>query len=113
VIQCDYGGSKKGFVKIPSNLYSALKRLRFERVFKRRIWADAVCINQEDMAERSQQVCMMRDIFANASQVPIWLGDHTERWRKMCELIDELSQGLPHLRRRIPVGVDLLVVMRQ
>ncbi|KAI1880775.1 hypothetical protein JX265_001015 [Neoarthrinium moseri] len=38
------------------------------------IWVDAVCINQSNMQERTHQVAMMRDIFAGASHVNVYLG---------------------------------------
>jgi len=38
------------------------------------IWIDAVCINQHDNVERFHQVQMMRDIYASARRVSIWLG---------------------------------------
>ena len=31
-------------------------------------WIDAICINQADLDERSQQVAIMRDIYASAEQ---------------------------------------------
>ena len=37
------------------------------------IWADAVCINQNDLEERSSQVSMMCDIYKDAQQCQIWL----------------------------------------
>jgi len=40
----------------------------------RRLWADAVCINQEDLSERSSQVELMGRIFAGALCVLAWLG---------------------------------------
>jgi hypothetical protein len=40
----------------------------------RRLWADAVCINQEDLPERTSQVELMGRIFASAYQVLAWLG---------------------------------------
>ncbi|KAL7901878.1 heterokaryon incompatibility domain-containing protein [Trichoderma sp. SZMC 28014] len=40
----------------------------------RRIWADAVCINQEDLSERTSQVELMARIFAGAFRVLAWLG---------------------------------------
>lgn len=39
-----------------------------------RIWIDAICINQTDIEERSQQVALMKDIFSRAEEVHIWLG---------------------------------------
>jgi len=38
------------------------------------IWADAVCINQDDIAERNKQVRMMGRIYAEAAVVTAWLG---------------------------------------
>ncbi|KLU83060.1 hypothetical protein MAPG_02127 [Magnaporthiopsis poae ATCC 64411] len=40
----------------------------------RRLWADAVCINQEDLSERTSQVELMARIFASAHRVISWLG---------------------------------------
>ncbi|KAL2128350.1 hypothetical protein VTI74DRAFT_9291 [Chaetomium olivicolor] len=41
------------------------------------IWADALCINQRDNAERAQQVRIMADIYAAAARVVVWLGEGT------------------------------------
>ncbi|TLS29240.1 hypothetical protein PpBr36_01993 [Pyricularia pennisetigena] len=40
----------------------------------RRLWADAVCINQEDLDERTSQVELMGRIFAGAHRVLAWMG---------------------------------------
>ncbi|OHF00493.1 heterokaryon incompatibility protein [Colletotrichum orchidophilum] len=40
-----------------------------------KIWADAICINQKDLAERNRQVKRMRLIYGRALIVSIWLGD--------------------------------------
>jgi len=40
----------------------------------RRLWADAVCINQEDLQERISQVELMSFIYAGARRVLSWLG---------------------------------------
>ncbi|KAI1173220.1 heterokaryon incompatibility protein-domain-containing protein [Nemania sp. FL0916] len=40
----------------------------------RRLWADAVCINQEDLPERTSQIELMGRIFAGARRVLAWLG---------------------------------------
>ncbi|KAH7305493.1 heterokaryon incompatibility protein-domain-containing protein [Stachybotrys elegans] len=59
--------------KVPRNLCDALKRLRYHDR-PRYLWADSICINQQDLAERSQQVSMMDRIFQNATRVIAWLG---------------------------------------
>ncbi|PNP60666.1 hypothetical protein FNYG_14603 [Fusarium nygamai] len=38
------------------------------------LWADALCINQDDLAEKSVQVRLMRRIYQQADSVLIWLG---------------------------------------
>lgn len=43
----------------------------------RRLWVDAVCINQEDLQERLSQVKLMSFIYAGASRVLSWLGWET------------------------------------
>ncbi|KAK0627606.1 heterokaryon incompatibility protein-domain-containing protein [Immersiella caudata] len=60
-------------VEVGANLYHALRRLRLERT-SRLLWIDAICINQDDIQERSQQVAIMGDIFRNAYGVLVWLG---------------------------------------
>lgn len=62
--------------KIGLSLYGALRQLQSHAPgFHRLIWADALCINQEDTAERSSQVRMMGDIYAKAISTMVWLGE--------------------------------------
>ncbi|KAI1035135.1 hypothetical protein LB503_011723 [Fusarium chuoi] len=62
--------------EVGPNLYFTLAQLsrsiRIRQGFK--VWIDAICINQADLDERSQQVTRMRDIYQSAWQVVIWLG---------------------------------------
>jgi len=39
------------------------------------VWIDAICINQDDLDERSSQLQIMGDIYSQAQDVVIWLGD--------------------------------------
>ncbi|KAI0436917.1 heterokaryon incompatibility protein-domain-containing protein [Xylaria telfairii] len=56
------------------NLACAIRHIRnTERPVD--IWIDALCINQSDMSEKSQQVALMRDIYAGAQEVVVFLGD--------------------------------------
>ncbi|KAK4457256.1 heterokaryon incompatibility protein-domain-containing protein [Cladorrhinum samala] len=63
----------KSTVPIPWNLERALRRLRHP-TRPRNVWADSVCINQEDIPERGQQVSIMRYIYQAAKRVLVWLG---------------------------------------
>jgi hypothetical protein len=58
---------------ITANLRCALIRLRHPEL-PRRLWVDAICINQKDLGERSSQVGMMTKIFGQAARVVAHLG---------------------------------------
>lgn len=60
-------------LKVTGNLYEGLQRLR-RRKSIRVIWVDAVCINQDDVQERNQQILYMARIYKQAKQVVVWLG---------------------------------------
>lgn len=58
-----------------ANLASALHSVRHEASDGSiRLWADAICINQNDLDEKGQQVQLMGDIYRQASVVLSWLG---------------------------------------
>ncbi|KAI1485758.1 HET-domain-containing protein [Biscogniauxia mediterranea] len=63
---------------ITINLYAALHQMRaldneMEYLYTY-IWVDAICINQQDVEEKSRQVPRISDIYAESIQVIIWLG---------------------------------------
>lgn len=66
---------------VTRNLAEALPYLQMECA-KRILWIDAICINQEDLAERGQQVGRMADIYKMARRVVIWLGP-ADRYSKL------------------------------
>lgn len=75
--------------QVTSNLESALRHLRHEEQGRhRRLWVDAICINQADIQERSQQVGQMFDIYNRAKQVIVWLGDGNPDSNKALTFID-------------------------
>ncbi|CAN9475080.1 unnamed protein product [Alternaria alternata] len=43
----------------------------------RKIWIDAICINQEDKEEKAAQVPLMREIYSKARAVVLWMGRST------------------------------------
>ena len=61
---------------VTQNLYGAILRLRNERN-TRTLWIDAVCINQNDVAEKNSQVAIMAEIYRMASGVVVWLGEQS------------------------------------
>jgi hypothetical protein len=65
--------------RVTPNLHLALRHLRSPAGSDSIcLWVDAVSINQQDTDERNQQVAMMRDIYASATEVTIWLGQADE-----------------------------------
>jgi len=63
-------------IYIRMNLFQALKNIRRkDRI--RRIWVDAICINQFDIPERNQHVQRMDSVFAGADRVLVWLGEES------------------------------------
>jgi hypothetical protein len=65
-------------ISITRSLESALRRFRLRNEL-RTIWADAICINQQDLQERGSQVLLMREIYQRAARVLIWLGQDEKR----------------------------------
>ncbi|KAK4221115.1 heterokaryon incompatibility protein-domain-containing protein [Podospora fimiseda] len=63
-------------LSVTVNLHGALTAFRHPKSTgeKRRLWADALCINQEDLPERTSQLELMGRIFAQAHRVLSWLG---------------------------------------
>ncbi|KAL5381414.1 hypothetical protein DPSP01_007128 [Paraphaeosphaeria sporulosa] len=58
------------------------------------LWADALCINQQDIPEKIQQVNLMSAIYRKAANVTVWLGpDEHEDARDLFEDIKCLVEG--------------------
>ena len=76
--------------KITKNLHAALVQLR-QPIAERRLWVDAVCINQQDDAEKSRQVARMGDIFKSASKVLVWLGPSSATSQQAMGFLQTLS----------------------
>ncbi|PYH32135.1 HET-domain-containing protein [Aspergillus neoniger CBS 115656] len=76
---------------IRENLFCALHRLR-RKDENVKLWVDALCINQEDNAEKTRQLACMVDIYSQARIVCIWLGesDTEKRSDKAMEFIPRL-----------------------
>jgi hypothetical protein len=62
--------------EVTINLCRALYYLRLESE-TRDFWIDAICINQEDLNERSSQVQLMRDIYKSSTRTVVWIGEES------------------------------------
>lgn len=78
---------------IKPNLVKVLERLRLKDK-ERTIWIDAICIDQENLSERASQVLLMREIYANARQVLIWLGEKQDGDEHAFEYLDRICTRL-------------------
>jgi hypothetical protein len=62
---------------ITRSLTDVLRRLR-RASEPRTLWADSICINQKDNAEKGHQVGLMASIYRGAARVLIYLGDDSD-----------------------------------
>ncbi|SPN98644.1 uncharacterized protein DNG_01689 [Cephalotrichum gorgonifer] len=67
-ILCD-----KRSINITRNLHEVLLQIR-SPTEPRSLWADAICINQNDIVERGQQVSLMGELYTRANRVLVCLG---------------------------------------
>lgn len=87
LILCD--GAK---IAITMNLGYALCQMELTHEY---IWVDAVCINQQDLAERSAQVALMGRIYSQASQVKVWLGIADRSTKTAFDFILDVASRVP------------------
>ena len=74
---------------ITETLAEALRA--FRKVDKPRIlWADAICIDQDNVTEKGSQVGIMNEIFAFADRVLVWLGPSDYRTAHVYGLLKHL-----------------------
>ncbi|KAF2794677.1 hypothetical protein K505DRAFT_219931, partial [Melanomma pulvis-pyrius CBS 109.77] len=103
-------------LKISRNLSAAL-RAYCHPDRARILWADAICINQADAAEKTQQVAIMADIYSKAKSVQAWVTpaskDTIEAMAFMAQLASKANVGDSEARRLIDdaakAHVDYLV----
>lgn len=99
---------------IRTNLWSCLDNLTllktnsYHDTHWTHVWVDAICINQKDEKEKSQQVRAMSEVYSQAVEVSAWLGPQRlpnyMQWREdiattvessgwlLCDNIDELAE---------------------
>jgi hypothetical protein len=85
-------------MEVTTNLEAALRELRAWKITK--IWVDAICINQRDVAERGIQVPRMGLIYSKATEVIAWLGVEAENSRAACKAIRSLEDLQPDVRQK-------------
>ncbi|KAH8591914.1 heterokaryon incompatibility protein-domain-containing protein [Bisporella sp. PMI_857] len=108
-------------MQITLNLAEALRGLR-DPVAPKRLWADAICIDQTNNVEKNHQVKRMGTIYTSAGQVVVWLGNDNEDIARDCfDLIRSTNSyldqqlaaygtvlGIPTLAKPYPICDDRL-----
>lgn len=84
---------------ITQNLFVALNHFRHVEE-ELRIWIDAICVNQDDLIERGQQVSLMRRVYSQAFSTKVWLGPADEDSDKALSLIHLVSDVYDDCRER-------------
>ncbi|KAI3531656.1 HET domain-containing protein [Colletotrichum filicis] len=83
---------------VTERLFTALVHLRTQQA--RILWVDAICIDQDNFAERGHQVGQMAGIYRQAEQVLIWLGPGTAHTALLMEDLAILHEASTQQRRR-------------
>lgn len=83
---------------ITKTLHDAIVRIRHPKE-TRVLWADAICINQENVEERNGQVQLMSQIYKQAAKVLIWVGNqHTHltdtAFPLICQIVNSFNPKL-------------------
>lgn len=78
---------------VTTNLRDVLRRVRHETE-ERIFWADAICINQDDLEERASQVKLMTSIFSTAQHVVAWLGNDNGDAQEVARFIHDIAKSI-------------------
>jgi hypothetical protein len=84
-------------VSITQNLDTALRHLR-HRDSSRRLWVDALCINQADLKEKAEQVKYMGLIYSHAAKAIVWLGSADTSLQPVKDFLNDLDLKRNYLR---------------
>ncbi|KAH7090840.1 heterokaryon incompatibility protein-domain-containing protein [Paraphoma chrysanthemicola] len=85
--------------KVGCNLENALRALRETPEVQSGllVWADALCINQNDILERNTEVMRMGSIYRNANKVAIALTEATDRDASTLEFMNFVGESMKKL----------------
>jgi hypothetical protein len=78
----------KSLMAMP-NLEAFLRQHREDEVGSTNsiLWIDAICINQDDLAERRQQIGMMCRLYSRCSRLIVWLGVSDDNSKAAIDLL--------------------------
>lgn len=92
-------------VSITTSLFGALGELRYAAE-PRTVWADALCIDQTNVDDKSQQVQLFHRIYSQATRTLIWLGpDESGPGQSLRDAAKLIQEGLA-LARSLTLHAD-------
>jgi hypothetical protein len=97
-------------IQITPSLYDALHAHRHHKD-KVVVWADALCINQRNLQERSNQVMLMGKIYTMAAVVHIWLGPELDGSSRAMELLEQAASANNLMTDPSPEDVSAVVAL--
>ncbi|EME88426.1 uncharacterized protein MYCFIDRAFT_170044 [Pseudocercospora fijiensis CIRAD86] len=95
--------------RVPDKAATILRLMFAHR--RRRVWIDAICINQSDAAEKASQVQMMGDIYRFANEVAIMLGPPSDLTDHFIDSLHDTESALKECEegpRKLNAGYDAL-----
>ena len=91
---------------IRPNLEAALRALAKQRTESFLLWVDAICINQDDNAEKNLQVRMMKSIYYQAEGVLIWINSPNDTFDDQHRSDDGITLAIKGFARAHKAGRD-------
>ncbi|KAJ4341754.1 hypothetical protein N0V95_007108 [Ascochyta clinopodiicola] len=85
---------------VTNNLYTAMQHLR-DTILPRIIWIDAICISQDNLAERAEQVRFMATIFSHAFRVVVWLGEEQSESAELFATLEGVATHVEHAPKEV------------
>ncbi|KAH8648618.1 heterokaryon incompatibility protein-domain-containing protein [Xylariales sp. PMI_506] len=87
------------YLEVGQSLSEALIYLRDPHK-PRIMWIDAICINQNDIAERNNQVTRMGHVFSRASRVVAWIGPPSNHTNLAVSTLGYLGKQIENTQER-------------
>lgn len=93
-------------IRITKSLSDVLRRLRLPHK-RRKLWADGICINQNDLEEKGHQVAIMGDIYRSAKRVLIYMGSEDGgHGPRVCSLLADVGRMIYDNCKQIDMSWD-------
>jgi hypothetical protein len=110
---CD-GICDKTVLRVSKNCAAALRRIRIQQgQTPRRLWVDAICINQRAPAEKARQLAIMGEIYKKAERVTVWLGEHDQSSIRVLEFFEVVAESYTKNRKQSQTTTKALKLVRR